>query len=315
MKCSVKVLYWQKFELMFAIEINSLDFAYQKKHPILKNVSLRVPLGSIYGFIGPNGAGKSTTMRLISGIYPDDSKKVNVFGKSISEQIPFVFQKIGALVESPTLYLHLTGEDNLRYIATVRNLGFDKIDSILQLVDLLPAKKMTVKRYSLGMKQRLAIAMALLHDPELLLLDEPVNGLDPTGMIEIRELLVRINKEKGTTIFISSHLLHEIEKMCTHVGIIAKGEIKFEGSMSELRNMFSGCTLEIETTLNESQASWIISEFENAKIIDHQLVQIELSEKTQTPAFVKTLVNHDIPIYGVKNKGGLEEWFLNITKK
>jgi ABC-2 type transport system ATP-binding protein len=112
-------------------------------------------------------------MRLISGIYPDDSKKVSVFGKSISEQVPFIFEKIGALVESPTLYLHLSGEDNLRYIATVRNLGFENIDPILELVDLLHAKKAKVKRYSLGMKQRLAIAMALLHEPELLLLDEP----------------------------------------------------------------------------------------------------------------------------------------------
>lgn len=300
---------------MFAIEINSLDFAYQKKNPILKNLSLRVPEGSIYGFIGPNGAGKSTTMRLIAGIYPDESKKVNVFGKSISDQIPQVFHKIGALVESPTLYLHLTGEDNLRYMATVRNLSFDKIDPILQLVDLLHAKKMTVKRYSLGMKQRLAIAMALLHDPELLLLDEPVNGLDPTGMIEVRELLVRINKEKGTTVFISSHLLGEIEKMCTHVGIIAKGEIKFEGSMSELRNMFAGCTLEIETNLSETQASWIVTEFEKASVKENQLITVELSDKSQTPAFVKSLVSQDIPIYSVKNKGGLEEWFLNITKK
>lgn len=300
---------------MFAIEIDSLDFAYQKKNPILKNLSLRVPEGSIYGFIGPNGAGKSTTMRLIAGIYPDESKKVNVFGKSISDQIPHVFHKIGALVESPTLYLHLTGEDNLRYMATVRNLSFDKIDPILQLVDLLHAKKMRVKRYSLGMKQRLAIAMALLHEPELLLLDEPVNGLDPTGMIEIRELLVRINKEKGTTIFISSHLLGEIEKMCTHVGIIAKGEIKFEGSMSELRNMFAGCTLEIETNLSETQASWMATAFENASVKENQLITVELSDKSQTPAFVKSLVSQDIPIYSVKNKGGLEEWFLNITKK
>lgn len=300
---------------MLAIEINSLDFAYQKKQPILKNLSLHVPLGSIYGFIGPNGAGKSTTMRLISGIYPDESKKVSVFGKSISEQVPFIFEKIGALVESPTLYLHLSGEDNLRYIATVRNLGFDNIDPILELVDLLHAKKAKVKRYSLGMKQRLAIAMALLHDPELLLLDEPVNGLDPTGMIEIRELLVRINKEKGTTIFISSHLLGEIEKMCTHVGIIAKGEIKFEGSMSELSQSFSGCSLEIETELNENHVAWLQTHFEHAIVTESRQISIELSEKKQTPDFIKRLVSQDIPIYGVKNKGGLEEWFLNITKK
>jgi len=300
---------------MFAIEIESLDFAYQKKQPILKNLSLKVPEGSIYGFIGPNGAGKSTTMRLIAGIYPDDSKKVQVFGKSISEQLPFVFEKIGALVESPTLYLHLSGEDNLRYIATMRNIGFDNIDSILSLVDLLHAKKTKVKRYSLGMKQRLAIALTLLHEPELLLLDEPVNGLDPTGMIEIRELLVRINQEKGTTIFISSHLLGEIEKMCTHVGIIHKGEIKFEGSIQDLGTNFAGCKLEIETQLSEAQTEWIQNNFASAVIKNTHFMAIELSNKEEIPALVKNLTAQNIPIYSLKNKDGLEEWFLNITKK
>lgn len=300
---------------MFAIEIESLDFAYQKKQPILKNLSLKVPKGSIYGFIGPNGAGKSTTMRLIAGIHPDDSKKVRVFGKSIAEQVPFIFEKIGALVESPTLYLHLSGEDNLRYIATIRNIGFDNIDSILQMVDLFHARKNKVKSYSLGMKQRLAIAMALLHEPELLLLDEPVNGLDPTGMIEIRELLVKINQEKGITIFISSHLLGEIEKMCSHVGIIHKGEIKFEGNMQELGDHFAGCKLEIETKLSDEQTAWIENNLNLATIKNQNFIEIELADKEEIPALVKTLSSENIPIYSLKNRGGLEEWFLNITKK
>lgn len=300
---------------MFAIEIESLDFAYQKNQPILKNLSLKVPNGSVYGFIGPNGAGKSTTMRLIAGIYPDDSKKVRVFGKSITEQIPFVFQKIGALVESPTLYLHLSGEDNLRYIATIRNTGFENIPSILELVDLQHAKDNKVKKYSLGMKQRLAIAMALLHEPELLLLDEPVNGLDPTGMIEIRELLVRINQEKGTTIFISSHLLGEIEKMCTHVGIIHQGEIKFEGSIQELGTHFAGCKLEIETQITEQQDVWIKENYTVSDSKNPNLLEVELSNKEEIPILVKNFTLQNIPIYGIRNKGGLEEWFLNITKK
>lgn len=300
---------------MFAIEIESLDFAYQKNQPILKNLSLKVPEGSIYGFIGPNGAGKSTTMRLIAGIHPDDSKKVRVFGKSIAEQIPFIFQKIGALVESPTLYLHLSGEENLRYIATIRNIGFEKIEPILKLVDLLHAKDNKVKKYSLGMKQRLAIGMALLHEPELLLLDEPVNGLDPTGMIEIRELLVKINQQNGTTVFISSHLLGEIEKMCSHVGIIHKGEIKFEGSIHDLGANFAGCKLEIETKLADDQALWIQNNLSAAAIKNHNFLEIELTDKEEIPTLVRTLTEQNIPIYSLKNRGGLEEWFLNITKK
>lgn len=300
---------------MFAIEIESLDFAYQKNQPILKNLSLKVPTGSIYGFIGPNGAGKSTTMRLIAGIYPDESKKVRVFGSSISEQVPFVFQKIGALVESPTLYLHLSGEDNLRYIATIRNIGFENIESILKLVDLHHAKNNKVKKYSLGMKQRLAIAMALLHGPELLLLDEPVNGLDPTGMIEIRELLVRINQEKGTTIFISSHLLGEIEKMCTHVGIIHQGEIKFEGNIETLGKDFLGCKLEIETQISEEQLIWVRQNYSALENKNLNFLEIELSNKEEIPVLVRNFTAQNIPIYGIKSKGGLEEWFLNITKK
>ena len=300
---------------MLAIEIESLDFSYQKNQAVLKNLSLKVPKSSIYGFIGPNGAGKSTTMRLIAGIYPDDSKKVRVFGKSISEQVPFVFEKIGALVESPTLYLHLSGEDNLKYIATIRNIGFQNIDTILQLVDLLHAKKTKVKKYSLGMKQRLAIAMALLHEPELLLLDEPVNGLDPTGMIEIRELLVRINQEKGTTIFISSHLLGEIEKMCTHVGIIHKGEIKFEGSIHDLGANFAGCKLEIETQLSDEKLVWVQQNYTRLTSKNQNFLEIELSNKEEIPVLVRNFTAQNIPIYSLKNRGGLEEWFLNITKK
>lgn len=298
---------------MKAIEINDLNFAYQANKFILKNLSLQVPKGSIYGFIGPNGAGKSTTMRLIAGLYPDDSKKVKVFEQTIHEQIPFVFHRIGALIESPTLYLHLSGEDNLKYIANIRQINLDKIDEILQIVDLLHAKKTKVKRYSLGMKQRLAIAMAMIHEPELLLLDEPVNGLDPTGMMEIRELLVKINQEKGTTIFISSHLLGEIEKMCTHVGIIAKGEIKFEGSIQDLGKTFDHFQLEVETTLNEHQKSWLQQHHPSCHISSAQL-EFTLHSKEEIPNLVKQLTLQDIPIYGIKNKGGLEEWFLNITK-
>ncbi len=299
---------------MKAIEINDLNFAYQANKFILKNLSLQVPKGSIYGFIGPNGAGKSTTMRLIAGLYPDDSKKVKVFEQPIQEQIPLVFHRIGALVESPTLYHHLSGEDNLKYIATIRQVSFDKIDAILETVDLLHAKKTKVKRYSLGMKQRLAIAMAMIHEPELLLLDEPVNGLDPTGMMEIRELLVKINQEKGTTIFISSHLLGEIEKMCTHVGIIAKGEIKFEGTIAELGKNFHSFQLEVETNLTDNQLDWLQQHFSNASITSSEVLEFTLNQKEEIPLLVKQLTEQNIPIYSIKNKGGLEEWFINLTK-
>ncbi|MDI9257917.1 ABC transporter ATP-binding protein [Flavobacterium sedimenticola] len=298
---------------MFSIEITNLNFSYNVKSPILKNLNLQVPKGSIYGFIGHNGAGKSTTMRLIAGLYPDDFKKVKVFDKYISDQLPNIFNRIGALIESPTLYQHLSGEDNLKYIATIRKVDFDKIDDILNTVDLLQAKKKLVKNYSLGMKQRLAIAMAMIHDPELLLLDEPINGLDPTGIIEMRELLLKINQEKGTTIFISSHLLGEIEKTCTHVGIIARGEIKFEGTIKELENTFSTFLIEIETNLNVDTSNWILNNIQSAQILSKQLVAFSIIQKEDIPQLIKKLTEQNIPIYSLKNKRGLEEWFLEIT--
>jgi ABC-2 type transport system ATP-binding protein len=159
-------------------------------------------------------------MQLLTGILSSPEQNSSVFGKELNSQMPHVFSKIGALVESPSLYLHLSGIDNLRCITHLKEISESKIPEVLALVGLSENGNEKVKQYSLGMKQRLAIAMTLLGDPELLLLDEPVNGLDPTGMTAIRELLVKLNKERGITIFISSHLLAEIEKMCTHIGII-----------------------------------------------------------------------------------------------
>ena len=196
----------------YLIQTEGLNFQYSKNKKVLNDISIHVPKGAIYGFLGPNGAGKSTTMRLLTGIIPEQGNAIKLFGNSLQEQLPFVFTKIGSLVESPALYLHLSGIDNLKYIAKLRNIPEAKINETLELVDLSRDGNRKAKQYSLGMKQRLAIAMALLSDPELLLLDEPVNGLDPNGIIDIRKLLIKLNQEKGVTIFVSSHLLSEIEK-------------------------------------------------------------------------------------------------------
>ncbi|MFL3660777.1 MAG: ABC transporter ATP-binding protein [Polaribacter sp.] len=229
------------------IQTENLSFSYSKKKHVLKKVNINVPKGAIYGFLGPNGAGKSTTMQLLTGILSSPEQNISVFGKELNSQMPHVFSKIGALVESPSLYLHLSGTDNLRCITQLKEVSESKIPEVLELVGLSENGNEKVKHYSLGMKQRLAIAMTLLGEPELLLLDEPVNGLDPTGMTAIRELLVKLNKEKGITVFISSHLLAEVEKMCTHIGIIHKGEIKFEGTMQALSDREQGCNVQIET--------------------------------------------------------------------
>jgi ABC-2 type transport system ATP-binding protein len=299
----------------FVIETNNLHFQYSKKRPAVTNLSLRVPKGSIYGFLGPNGAGKSTTMRLLTAILPDDAGSVSLFGESLNSQLPSVFSKIGALVESPALYLHLTGYDNLQYIATLRNSNAGKIDEVLHTVDLFEAKDRKVKGYSLGMKQRLAIAMALLAEPELLLLDEPVNGLDPTGIVEMRNLLVKLNKEHGVSIFVSSHLLSEIEKMCTHVGIISNGVLRFQGTMSELSQKFGSCSVSLQIKDARVWLEKLSITHTNVKAEGDDRLLLTLPDKDSIPAFVKSLLEQGALLYEFKIQDGLEEWFMSVTKE
>ncbi|ESU26575.1 hypothetical protein FLJC2902T_25480 [Flavobacterium limnosediminis JC2902] len=299
----------------YIIQTESLNFEYSKSKKVLENISINVPKGSIYGFLGPNGAGKSTTMRLLTGIIPEQDNAIKLFNQPLQQQLPFVFSKIGSLVESPALYLHLSGIDNLRYVAKLRNIPEEKIHETLDLVDLSRDGKRKAKQYSLGMKQRLAIAMALLSDPELLLLDEPVNGLDPNGIIDIRKLLIKLNKERGVTIFVSSHLLSEIEKMCTHVAIINKGKLRFEGTMQQLSKEASLCKIQI--TIDEAQ-KWVTlleNSYDNVTMVAQNQITLNIQNKEAIPDFIKNLIAQNAAIYEVKILDGLEEWFMTITNE
>jgi len=301
--------------MKYIIQTSNLDFQYSKNKKILNNLSINVPKGSIYGFLGPNGAGKSTTMRLLTGIIPDDSNSIFLFEKPIESQIPDVFEKVGALVESPALYLHLSGYDNVKYIALLRQVPLSKIDEVLELVDLTAHKRQKAKQYSLGMKQRLAIAMALLSEPELLFLDEPVNGLDPNGIVEIRKLLVKINKEKGVTIFVSSHLLSENEKMCTHIGIISKGTLKYEGTMEDLSRKFETCKIQITLDDAENWKEKLSFKYANVVLDEQNKITMNLSHTSEIPDFAKQIIQEGARIYEIKILEGLEEWFMNLTEK
>lgn len=299
----------------YIIQTEGLNFQYSKNKKVLNNISIHVPKGSIYGFLGPNGAGKSTTMRLLTGIITEQGNAVKLFGNPLQEQLPLVFNKIGSLVESPALYLHLSGIDNMKYIAKLRNIPEEKIHETLELVDLSRDGKRKAKQYSLGMKQRLAIAMALLSDPELLLLDEPVNGLDPNGIIDIRKLLIKLNQEKGVTIFVSSHLLSEIEKMCTHVGIISKGKLRFEGTMQELSKAAGLC--KIQVTLDDA-SKWqheLENQYENVNLVAQNQLTLDIGNKDTIPDFIKNLIAKNAAVYEVKILDGLEEWFMTITNE
>ncbi|KAF2519102.1 ATP-binding cassette domain-containing protein [Flavobacterium salilacus subsp. salilacus] len=299
----------------YIIQTKSLNFRFSKHKKVLDDISLNIPKGAIYGFLGPNGAGKSTTMRLLTGILPEQQDAISLFGKPLKTQLPQVFDNVGALVESPALYLHLSGYNNLKYLAELRNVPQSRITEVLELVDLTRDAKRKVKQYSLGMKQRLAIAMALLDEPELLLLDEPVNGLDPNGMRDIRQLLVKLNKEKGVTIFVSSHLLAEIEKMCTHVGIISNGKLRFEGTIQQLSEQSGAC--KIQFTLKDA-ALWqekLLAAYPSVTLESNSQLSVELSDREQIPAFTKELINHGAELYELKVLNGLEEWFMTLIRQ
>ncbi len=296
------------------IEIRNLNFGFQPGKPILKNVNMNIPKGSIYGFLGANGAGKSTTMRLVMGLFNDPENSVKVFGETVSNIYPEGLHRIGSLIDYPAFYDHLSGYDNLKIVCTIRGLEESKIEEVLSLVGLSKAAKMKMRRYSLGMKQRLAIALALISNPELLVLDEPVNGLDPGGMVEIRELLIQLNQQHGVTIFISSHLLQEIDKMVTHLAVIADGEIKFQGSKEALKELYK-----FQKTKFFMNNAAEFTEFLNSDYEAELKSPTEISVVTQSTEDVakinKILTEKGAGVYQISAGGGLEEWFMELTKQ
>src|SRR5229473_3612381 len=204
------------------------------KRLAVNNLNLEVQRGEIYGFLGPNGAGKTTTIRMALGLIAPTAGSVEILGHDISTHRASILPRVGALVETPALYLYMSGRDNLRAVASVLG-GVPKarIDAVLELVGLGIRQKDRVRTYSLGMKQRLGVAMALLQDPDVLILDEPANGLDPAGIVEMRDLMHRLSSE-GKTIFISSHLLTEVQQICTRAAIIHLGKLVKESTIEEL---------------------------------------------------------------------------------
>src|ERR1700743_2742073 len=217
--------------MVISTEGLSFNFGNQQ---VVKSLSLQVPEGSIYGFLGPNGAGKTTTIKLLLNLLKTDQGSIHVFNKELQSNRLSILSQIGSLIEQPAIYLHLSGKENLMNRALLLKVSEQRVDEMLALVHLTDAAHKKAGKYSLGMKQRLGIALALLSDPQLLILDEPTNGLDPNGIIEIRELLIRLVTQHKKTVFISSHLLAEVERMATHVGIIHKGELLFQGSIKDL---------------------------------------------------------------------------------
>lgn len=216
-----------------SLATHDLSKSYGER-PAVRNLNLEVHRGEILGFLGPNGAGKTTTIRMALGLIRPTSGRVEVLGHDVAHHGASVLPRVGALVESPALYAYMSGRDNLRAFAAVLG-GVDRarLDEVLELVDLTGRQRDRVNSYSMGMKQRLGVATALLHDPELLILDEPANGLDPAGIVAMRDLLRQLAAQ-GKTVFISSHVLAEVQQICDRVAIINKGELVRLAPVSDL---------------------------------------------------------------------------------
>lgn len=303
---------------MYLLESNNLQFGYDKNHLTIHDLSLAVPKGAIYGFLGHNGAGKSTTIRLILGLMRPLGGSVNVFGMPLATNAQAIYKRVGALIESPSLYEHLSATDNLRVTAAYCQIGKQRIEEVLDIVGLSDEGKKPVKAYSTGMKQRLGLASALLNDPELIILDEPANGLDPQGIVELRTIIQRLNTDFGKTIFLSSHILSEIEVICSHIGIIKKGKKLFEGTMDDLKRANTeGVVVSLETT-DKAKTMQILADrgIKTAQNGNPNALILELADKSAIPNIAAQLVQNDIGIYEVKIKNQrLEDIFLTLTEQ
>ena len=299
----------------FAIETKQLSFSFYKGRKVVNELSLQVPQRSIYGFLGPNGAGKTTTIRLLTGMLLSNADNIFINGLSLQKSIPKIFQSIGTLIETPSLYLHLTAKENLRIIVTMRGLNSKRIDEVLDIVGLGNVGDKKVKEYSLGMKQRLGIAMALLPDPELLILDEPANGLDPSGIIQVRELLKRLNTEFGKTIFVSSHLLSEIEKTCTNISIIHKGVLRYQGSLQDMKTAaYASGEVIFKIADSTDRIQSLQQQFPGMKQVSKDEILFSFADQNEVAMINQQLVNKQVPVCGIQVKGGLEDWFMRITQ-
>ena len=274
------------------------------------DLSIEVSAGSVYGFLGPNGAGKTTTIYMLLGLAKPDRGTIRLIGHT---KPAAALSRIGALVETPSVYPHLTGRENLEVTRRIINADRQQIDRVLDIVDLTAAANRLVKGYSLGMRQRLGLALALLNEPELLILDEPTNGLDPAGIREIRGLIRQLAAERGITIFLSSHLLAEVEQIATHIGIIQRGKLAFQGTLAELQaKRQPHIVLEIE---NPSDAATLL-EAEGFKVGSNTNSTLTLGEATREKAAAanRLLVQAGITVYGFSvERQSLEDIFLMLT--
>lgn len=281
----------------------------------VQQLALAVPQGSIYGFLGPNGAGKSTTLKMLLGLVHPTSGVISLFGQEMNRKNRLsILQKTGSLIESPSYYGHLTAAENLRILQTIRGLPEKNIEEVLRIVRLDTQSNKKTAQFSLGMKQRLGIAAALLSFPALLILDEPTNGLDPAGIQEMRELIRQLPAQFGMTVVVSSHLLSEIDQMADTVGIIREGELVFQDSLDALHGR-SCHHLALRTTDNDQAKALLLRHRLSVSEADGYLI-LPILPDAQTASMVRALTAAQIGILRVEERQkSLEDIFLELTGK
>jgi bacitracin transport system ATP-binding protein len=300
--------------MSYIIQTKELSKLFKKTAAVDK-LNLNVTKGDIYGFIGQNGSGKTTTIRMLLNLIKPSGGTVELFSETVSGgNIYRHLKKIGAIIETPGFYLNLSGEENLDIHRIMMDIpDRSSVDRALKLVGLSDQKGKKTQQYSLGMKQRLGIARALLHDPELLILDEPTNGLDPQGIVEIRDMLVNISKQ-GKTILISSHILSEIEKMVSRIGILHNGKLLEESSREDFRKK---CGQSIQYRVSEpDKAAELIKKLVNGADIsvNEDLVTLRITESDNNGKIIKLLVENDIEVKESKViQASLEDYFIKLT--
>lgn len=293
------------------VETHALTKRYGPR-AVVDHIDLRVQPGEIYGFLGLNGAGKTTTIRMLMSLIKPTEGHIRLFGTPLPEGRLDTMRRVGALVESPSYYAHLTGWENLRVLAVMLGVPDSRIAEVLEIVRLTPEAKKRVRNYSLGMKQRLGIAAALLGSPELLVLDEPTNGLDPAGIHEIRDLIRSMPREHGITVLVSSHLLSEIDQMASAVGVIQAGRMIFQGPIEDLRARSHGhVTLAVDQPAEA--LAMLNGQGRDVRLENGRLV-LDSTDHSAAALLVRTLVTHDVAVYRVEeHQRTLEEIFLDLT--
>ncbi|WP_303235803.1 ATP-binding cassette domain-containing protein [Methanosphaera cuniculi] len=294
----------------YILQTENLTKKYDNK-TIINNLNLKIKKGEIYALLGKNGAGKTTTMCMMTKLIKKDKGEIKIFNKNI-ENNNEIFKKIGTLIEYPGFYENLTGLENLRYFQEIQTKpDKNQLEKILKIVGLHESKDKLVKKYSMGMKQRLAIATAIINTPDLLILDEPINGLDPKGIIDMRMFLKSLSKEYGMTILISSHILSEIEQIADRIGIINHGEIIEEIKIEDIKEkLYKYTKIQVDQI---EKAQEILNINENQKIkIKNNTIYVE--EKNEVPTIIHNLTLHGINIYSaIPVIENLEEYFINKT--